>query len=124
MAEIKKDFIDVTKPTATQQAILKIRELEAEYTKKHLPYDRKGAINALEDYLSTYEVKLARSIRDGRDPEPFTLDIDWNKFGDPKNFTIVGESDAIVQNARTGHVAPTLLGTNRTFLAKSGSKRD
>lgn len=122
MANLKKDFIDVEVPTKRDAVLKEIRRLEAEYTKNHKPFDRKGAMNAFDDYCRTYELGFVRSVKDGVAPPSFNLDVDWSSFGDPDRFTLLGETDAYVQNAKTGFIMPTLLGVNKTYLAKSGSK--
>jgi hypothetical protein len=118
MAETK-DFIDVTIPTAKQNALKELRKIEQEYTKNGKPFDRYGAMMDFEDLCIDHQKKVERAVQRKTEVPAFKNTLNWEDYGKPSRFKLLKEEEEFFTNTKTGHVMPQKV-IYKTFQAVSG----
>lgn len=99
----KKEMHEIGKLTTREKIRRLINQKEAEATKEHVPYDRKGALNELDEKIENVIRKIERAGTKV-DETSITIDFDADKFADKKRFKLLSikeqREDKLLDNMR------------------------
>lgn len=91
---------------------------EQEYTKAHKPFCRRCALIEFQDQIKKTMSEAERTVY-GTTINDYKITIpDLEVYGKSDRFIVKEETDAVIQNARTGHVLPTKIGIHRDYECK------
>lgn len=114
----KMDYIELGKELTYEQKFRKeLAAKEAEYTKAHKPFDRKGAYFDFLDKKAEVVKKYERTYGDGAGNyvkyEDFKIDLD--KYGEPSRFKLLEESEVQEMKLLDGVRTAVITGKYQNF---------